>query len=165
MFLFIFTRIFSSLAHLSFNKRRVIPSFSLSPLKPPGCSGELAHHPVPFTLFFYLRVFRHPSLAPALSCLSLLNYPSARSWRAKLGCGRRSRDTTPHHDTSEAVKNSSACQAWNFDIKENGRRDATAVSPGSRTTMRSWSTNCTHARTHIRQWRSIHACFSLWLQN
>lgn len=111
----------------------VTPSFSLSPLKSPECPGKLVHHPVPFALFFYLRIFQFlpPPPPPSfLALVSLLNYPSARSCRVELGCGR-SRDTAPHRTPirPEAVKNSSACRAWNFDIE---RKAGVAMPPSCR---------------------------------
>lgn len=114
-----FFLVFASFIPQASPTRRVIPSFSLSLLKPPGCSGELAHHPVPFTLFFYLRVSRHPSLPFSFCCPYLTTLPRGRvglSWGV-VGALVTPHHTTPHHGTPEAVKNSSACQAWNFDIE------------------------------------------------
>jgi len=114
----------ASISHASRNTLFLIIAIKTSRL----FGGNFAH-PVPFTLFFYLRLcfpIPFPSPSSPLVLVSLLNYSSARSCRAKLGCGRRSRDTTPHHSTPEAVKNSSACQAWNFDIERKaGRHGAT----------------------------------------
>lgn len=62
---------------------------------------------------------------PSRPLVSLLNYPSARSCRAKLGCGRRSRDTTPHHRHVGGRKEFQRMPGMEFWYREeNGRRGA-----------------------------------------
>lgn len=101
----------TSISHASRNTLFLIIAIKTSRLFRGTCASSRSIYTI-----FLPPCFPTSSPTP-LVLVSLLNYPSARSCRAKLGCGRRSRDTTPHHGTPEAVKNASACQAWNFDIE------------------------------------------------
>lgn len=151
--------VYTSFSHASRNTLFLIIAIKTSRLFGRTCASSRSI----YTIFLPPPVSRHPPAPPSpLVLMSLLNYPSARSCRAKLGCGRRSRDTTPHHGTPEAVKNSSACQAWNFDIERiagvtaprRSRQEAGRRGVRDRAAI---CTNCTHAR-HAYPSMEAHTC-------